>query len=240
MKEIVVEGGRPLYGEVTVQGAKNALLPILAASILTKDEIELTNCPHLSDAVCMLQMLRDLGCRTEEQNGTIRVCARELSESSINDSLTCRLRSSIFILGPLVARLSHATLGYPGGCDIGLRPIDLHVKGLRRLGVSVTEDDGYIRASCTRLTGAEIYLDYPSVGATENCMMTAVLSEGVTVIHNAAREPEIVDLQNFLNQMGGCVSGAGTGRITVKGVKELHGCRYEIMPDRIVAGTFHQ
>lgn len=238
MKEIIVEGGSPLRGDITVQGAKNALLPILAASILTQDEIELTNCPHLSDAVCMLAMLRDLGCRTEETDGTIRVCARDLAEMPLKDALTCRLRSSIFILGPLAARLSHATLGYPGGCDIGLRPIDLHIKGLRALGVTVTEEEGHIHASCTRLRGAEVYLDYPSVGATENVMMASALAEGETVIHNAAKEPEIVDLQNFLNQMGGRVAGAGTGHITVQGVKKLHGCRYEIMPDRIATGTW--
>lgn len=238
MKKTVICGGKKLQGEVTVHGAKNSILPILAAVILSKDDIYLENCPPLKDITAMLELLEDIGCRTEFENGRIHIDPRNAANYTVDDALMHKLRSSIFILGPLIARLKRAEMGYPGGCDIGIRPIDLHLKGLRDLGVTVSEKDGHIICTAEKLTGNEVYLDYPSVGATENIMMASSLADGATVIYNAAKEPEIVDLQNFINLMGGRIKGAGTGRIVVHGVNSLHGCTYSPMPDRIVTGTF--
>lgn len=238
MKKIVICGGKKLSGQVSVHGAKNSLLPILAAVILAKDECVINNCPPLTDVVLMLELLKDIGCKVEYNKNRVHINTAGISNFVMNDGLMHRLRSSIFILGPLLARLKRAELGYPGGCDIGIRPIDLHLMGLRKLGTTVLENDGHITCSTEKLTGAEVYLDYPSVGATENIMMAASLADGATVIVNAAKEPEIVDLQNFINKMGGKISGAGTGRIMIHGVKELIGCEYTPIPDRIVAGTY--
>lgn len=238
MKKIVICGGRQLNGEVEVHGAKNSILPILAAVILAKDQCVINNCPPLSDVLSMLELLKDIGCKVEYNKNSVRIVTKDIFNFRMNEEIMHRLRSSIFILGPLLARLKKAELGYPGGCDIGLRPIDLHLMGLRRLGASVLESDGHITCTCKKLTGAEIYLDYPSVGATENIMMASALAEGTTVIVNGAKEPEILDLQNFINKMGGKISGAGTGRIVVEGVKELKGCEYTPIPDRIVTGTY--
>ena len=236
MKKIVISGGKELNGQARVLGAKNSLLPILAAVLLQDGECVINNCPPLTDVVTMLEILKSIGCTVEHRELTVRIDTRGLYSSLIDDSLMHKLRSSIFILGPLIARLNNAEIGYPGGCDIGIRPIDLHLKGLKELGVNVTEADGRIICS-GKLTGAEVYLDYPSVGATENVMMAASLADGATVIVNPAKEPEIVDLEAFINAMGGRVSGAGTGRIVVHGVKKLTGCEYSAMPDRIVSGT---
>ncbi|MBR2860537.1 MAG: UDP-N-acetylglucosamine 1-carboxyvinyltransferase [Clostridia bacterium] len=238
MKKIVICGGNSLSGEVEIHGAKNSLLPILAAVVLASGECKISNCPPLSDVLTMLDLLRDIGCKIEYADQTVRIDTRSIHNYSMNDGLMHKLRSSIFILGPLLARMGKAELGYPGGCDIGIRPIDLHLKGLRDLGVTVTETEGHVLCSCSRLQGSEVYLDYPSVGATENVMMAASLAQGATVICNAAKEPEIVDLQNFINKMGGRISGAGTGRIVIHGVERLEGCEYSAMPDRIVTGTF--
>ncbi len=238
MKKIVICGGNKLNGEVEVHGAKNSLLPILAAVVLAKDKCIINNCPPLSDVIGMLELLRDIGCKVEYSKNSVHIDTKNISNFLMNEELMHRLRSSIFILGPLLARLKRAELGYPGGCDIGIRPIDLHLMGLRKLGATVLENDGHITCFCDKLKGAEIYLDYPSVGATENIMMAASLAEGTTVIVNGAKEPEIVDLQNFINKMGGKISGAGTGKIVIQGVKELSGCEYTPIPDRIVTGTF--
>ncbi len=238
MKKIVICGGKKLNGEVTVHGAKNSLLPILAATILAKDECVINNCPPLSDVLQMLELLKDIGCRVTYNQNRVHIITKDIFNYAMDDELMRRLRSSIFILGPLLARLKRAELGYPGGCDIGIRPIDLHLMGLRKLGASVLEKDGHVICTCTKLKGEEVYLDYPSVGATENIMMASSLAEGATIIVNAAKEPEIVDLQNFINKMGGRISGAGSGRIVIHGVKELNGCEYTPIPDRIVAGTF--
>lgn len=238
MKKIVICGGKKLNGQVSVHGAKNSLLPILAAVILAKDECIINNCPPLTDVLLMLELLQDIGCKVNYNKSRVHIDTRGISNFIMNDGLMHRLRSSIFILGPLLARLKRAELGYPGGCDIGIRPIDLHLLGLRKLGATVLENDGHITCTADKLTGAEVYLDYPSVGATENIMMAASLADGATVIVNAAKEPEIVDLQNFINKMGGRISGAGSGRIVIHGVKELNGCEYTPIPDRIVAGTY--
>lgn len=238
MKKIVICGGRQLNGEIEVHGAKNSILPILAAVILAKDQCVINNCPPLKDVLSMLELLKDIGCKVEYNENSVRIITKDIFNFRMNEDIMHKLRSSIFILGPLLARLKKAELGYPGGCDIGLRPIDLHLMGLRKLGATVLENDGHIICNCKKLIGTEIYLDYPSVGATENIMMASSLAEGTTVIVNGAKEPEIVDLQNFINQMGGKISGAGTGRIVVQGVKELNGCEYTPIPDRIVTGTY--
>ncbi len=238
MKKTVICGGNALNGEVSVHSAKNSLLPILAAVILSSETVRIEKCPPLSDVTAMLRLLEDIGCNVTYENGCAEIDPRGVCNFCMDDLLMHKLRSSIFILGPLLARLGNAELGYPGGCDIGIRPVDLHLKGLRDLGVKVNECDGHIKCCCTCLNGGEVYLDYPSVGATENIMMAASLACGATVITNAAKEPEIVDLQNFINMMGGRISGAGSGRIVIHGVKKLHGCTYCAMPDRIVTGTF--
>ena len=238
MKKIVICGGNPLHGEVIVHSAKNSLLPILAAVVLAQSEVVLYDCPPLRDVLTMLELLEDIGCRCSFEQGTVHIDPSGINNCKMNDRLMHLLRSSIFILGPLVARMGRAELGYPGGCDIGIRPIDLHLKGLRDLGVEVQEENGHIICTCSKLKGGEVYLDYPSVGATENIMMAATLAEGATVITNAAKEPEIVDLQNFINTMGGRISGAGTGRIVIHGTSVLNGCEYTAMPDRIVTGTY--
>ncbi len=238
MKKIVICGGKSLSGQVQIHGAKNSLLPILAAVILCKGECVINNCPPLSDVITMLELLQCIGCKVQYGNQRVHIDTSNISQYKMDDNLMNKLRSSIFILGPLLARLQRAELGYPGGCDIGIRPIDLHLKGLKDLGVQVVEKEGHIICSCKHLIGNEVYLDYPSVGATENIMMAASLAEGATVIVNAAKEPEIVDLQNFINSMGGRISGAGSARIVIHGVKELTGTTYTPMADRIVTGTF--
>lgn len=238
MKKIVICGGKKLSGQVQIHGAKNSLLPILAAVILSKGQTVIDNCPPLSDVITMLDLLKCIGCKVEYGNNQVHIDTSNISNYKMDDCLMNKLRSSIFILGPLLARLNHAELGYPGGCDIGIRPIDLHLKGLKDLGVNVVEKEGHIICSCKHLIGNEVYLDYPSVGATENIMMAASLAQGATIIVNAAKEPEIIDLQNFINSMGGRILGAGTGRIVIHGVKELNGCQYTPMADRIVTGTF--
>lgn len=238
MKKIVICGGKSLSGQVQIHGAKNSLLPILAAVILCKGECVINNCPPLSDVLTMLELLQCIGCKVQYGNQRVHIDTSNISQYKMDDNLMNKLRSSIFILGPLLARLQRAELGYPGGCDIGIRPIDLHLKGLKDLGVQVVEKEGHIICSCKHLIGNEVYLDYPSVGATENIMMAASLAEGATVIVNAAKEPEIVDLQNFINSMGGRISGAGSARIVIHGVKELIGTTYTPMADRIVTGTF--
>jgi UDP-N-acetylglucosamine 1-carboxyvinyltransferase len=232
-----VEGGTPLAGSIRVNSAKNAVLPILAASIMTREEVTLLDCPNISDAHHMADILEILGCRITRSEGTMHILSSELHNWEMPDSLSKQIRSSIFLLGPILGRFGRATVTYPGGCEIGMRPIDLHLSGLRKLGVSILEEGGLIHCDGREMHAAEVHFDYPSVGATENVMMAAVLVPGTTSIHNAAREPEIEDLQRFINAMGGNVRGAGTHTILVRGVKELHGAVYRPIPDRIVAGT---
>lgn len=238
MKKIVIRGGKKINGEITVHSAKNSILPILAATILCSGEITINECPLLSDVKIMLELLSTLGCDCRAQDGYIKINAKNINKYKVDAQLMHKLRSSIFVLGPLLARFGNAELGYPGGCDIGLRPIDLHLKVLKDLGAQIKEENGNIICAAKKLLAGEVYLDYPSVGATENAMMAASLTPGSTIIVNAAKEPEIVDLQNFINLMGGRISGAGTGRIIVHGVKTLQDCSYTPMPDRIVTGTF--
>lgn len=237
MESLVIQGGQRLEGALRVDGAKNAALPILAACVLTEATVQLLDIPDILDVQRMADILRMLGCDVSRQGQSMSVCAANISSSEMPDQLSKQIRSSIFLLGPILSRFRQATVTYPGGCEIGLRPIDLHLSGLRALGVEIREEGGVIRCDGRSMHAGEIHLDYPSVGATENVIMAAVRLEGTTTIRNAAREPEIVDLCRFLTAMGGRVHGAGSATVQVEGVKSLHGTVYTPMPDRIVAGT---
>lgn len=238
MDNLMIRGGRPLTGEVWLPAAKNSVLPIIAASILTEEDVVIHNCPLLSDITGMLDIIRSLGGRAELKDNTLCINNRDVQSACVSNALTGGIRSSIFILGPILGRLRTAEVSYPGGCEIGLRPIDLHLGGLRALGVRINEEGGMIRCDGGNIRGGIVNLDFPSVGATENIMMAAVLAEGRTVIRNAAREPEIVDLQGFINRLGGRVHGAGSSVITIDGVKKLSGGEYLPLADRIAAGTY--
>lgn len=236
MSELYIQGGVPLNGSVAVQGAKNCALPLLAACLLVPGQVELSNCPHLTDVTAALDILRALGCRARQDGHTVTVDAADLSGWSVPEEQMGAMRSSILFLGPLLARMGRADLSYPGGCELGPRPIDLHLAALRTLGCTVEESGG--RLLCTgRPGGGDIQLSLPSVGATENAMLCAVGAPGVTTITNAAREPEIVALQDFLNTMGAHVRGAGGSVITVVGGRPLHGGAFAVMGDRIAAAT---
>ena len=237
MNALRIHGGRRLTGEWRVHSAKNAVLPIMAASILTGEATRLEGCPELVDVAYMADILRTLGCRIHSGAGALTIDPQGLNRHEMPDALAKKIRSSIFLLGSILARFRKATVTFPGGCEIGLRPIDLHLSGLRQLGVDVREEGGLIRCDGRHMRAGTVHFDYPSVGATENVMMAAVLLKGRTVLSNVAREPEIVDLQNLLNAMGARISGAGTHTVTVEGVERLHGVSYQPMPDRIVAGT---
>lgn len=237
MAKLLIRGGNALKGETTIPAAKNSILPILAACLLAEGPVVIENCPNYLDARNMISILSLLGCETEKEGERLSVDARCASKWEMPESLAKELRSSIFMLGPVVGRFKKAKFTYPGGCEIGQRPIDMHLKGLRELNVEIIEEHGYIYCRGNDLKGAEVHLDYPSVGATENIMMAAVLAKGRTVIHNAAREPEIIDLQNFLNAIGAQICGAGSSTIVIEGVTSLRGAVYSIIPDRIVAGT---
>lgn len=237
MESLVIQGGRRLEGTLRVHGAKNAALPILAASVLTEEQVELRDVPDILDVRRMMDILNMLGCETHWCDHRITVSGRSMRKSEMPDQLSKQIRSSIFMLGPILSRFRRATVTYPGGCEIGLRPIDLHLSGLRALGVDVREEGGVIHCDGGSMHAGEVHLDYPSVGATENVIMASVCLDGTTTIHNAAREPEIVDLCRFIGAMGGKIRGAGSATIVVEGVKRLHGATYAPMPDRIVAGT---
>lgn len=240
MEKIVVHGGKALRGTLVSDGAKNAVLPIMAALILndSEEDIIIENVPGIKDVKSMCSILSSLGVKiTDRGGGKLVFNASTLSRSSIPPSLTKEMRSSIFIMGPLLARLGKVHMSGPGGCAIGSRPIDLHLKGLRALGAKIDETEEYITGVSPVMRGAAIHLDLPSVGATENVMMAAVGAQGETIINNAAKEPEIVDLQNFLNYIGAHIRGAGTSSIRIKGPTPLRGGTYKVIPDRIVTGT---
>ena len=238
MDKFIIEGGGKLYGRTEIQAAKNSVLPLLAASVLTDEQVTIRDVPAISDVENMLHILSELGCGISRTADSVIIDSVNAVSHEIPARLTKELRSSVFMLGSVLTRFRRAKISYPGGCDIGLRPIDLHLAGLKRLGVKIEEDKGYITCSCDKLSGADILLDFPSVGATENIILASAKAEGTTVIRNAAKEPEIVDLQNFLNAMGGRVSGAGGGTVVVEGVERLHGIEYTPIKDRIEAGTF--
>ena len=236
MSVLYIRGGKPLEGELTVQGAKNSVLPILAACLLAGGPVELTNCPRLSDVTAAMDILRQLGCQVHQQGHTITVDPRGAAGGTVSDEQMRAMRSSILFLGPMLARTGEACLTYPGGCELGARPIDLHLAAIRALGCQVREEAGVLRCR-GRPAGGVVHLALPSVGATENAMLCAVGGRGDTTILNAAREPEIVDLQGFLNTLGARVRGAGSGVILVEGGRPLGGGRYAVMGDRIVAAT---
>src|SRR5438477_1183164 len=240
MDSLLIKGGVPLHGEVTISGAKNAVLPILAATLLTKEPCVIHRVPDLSDVRFMCQILAWLGAQVSCEGTSVRVQAKKIQGTGDYD-LIRKMRGSICIMGPLLGRLKKATVSLPGGCVIGARPINLHLKGFQSLGARVVIDGGYVHASAKRLVGTAMFLGGRSgstVLGTANVMMAAVLAEGVTVIESAACEPEVVDLANFLNAMGGKVTGAGSPTITITGVKELHGAEHEVIPDRIEAATY--
>ena len=238
MSQLLVKGGSRLSGEVSVQGAKNSVLPILAATLLAKGQVELRGCPRLRDVDASIRILQALGCRTHWEGDSLLVDTADLHGCTISDTLMREMRSSAIFLGAILARCGEAELSYPGGCELGPRPIDLHLAGLRDLGAEICDVGGMLRCRAPRLKGREIVLSLPSVGATEYLMLAACGAEGTTVISKAAREPEIVDLQNFLNVCGAKVSGAGDSAVTVEGGRILHGCTYSVMPDRIVTATY--
>lgn len=238
MEKYVINGGNKLYGSVDVQTAKNSVLPLLAATVLTDEKVKILSIPDITDVKNMIKILSRLGCRTVFDGCNLIIDSSCADCYEIPSELAHELRSSLFLLGSVISRFHMAKIAYPGGCDIGLRPVDLHLTGLKRLGVDITEENGYIICKCDKLRGNEIMLDCPSVGATENIMLAAVKAEGTTVIKNAAREPEIEDLQKLLNCMGAKVRGAGSGTVVIEGVNELKGCEFLPIPDRIEAGTF--
>ena len=238
MEYLRVIGGNKLDGRLKIASAKNAVLPIIAGALLSEEDIVIKNCPALSDITAMMKIIRSTGGRAEYEGNHILINCKDSNPALIESDLTGKIRSSIFIMGPILARFKHAALSYPGGCEIGLRPIDLHIYGLKKLNVKIREENGHIICDGSDMKSAEIDLDFPSVGATENIMMAAVFLSGKTTIRNAAREPEIVDLANFLNALGGKIYGAGTDTLVVEGVKKLSGGEYTPVPDRIAGCTF--
>ena len=238
MISYIVEGGKKLEGEVSVSGSKNASLPIIAASILSGKTTTLYNVPNICDTKITLEILKILGCKVKIKNNKIIIDSHAMNCYEIPEDLMRKMRSSVILAGAILARFNKATFSYPGGCEIGARPIDLHLKSFENLGVKIEEDAGFIKCTCDKIIGGNIHLDFPSVGATENAILASVFAEGETTIENAAMEPEIVDMQNILNKMGANVSGAGTNIVRVKGVNTLKDVSYTVMPDRIEAGTF--
>lgn len=240
MERLIVKGGNRLVGTVKTSGAKNAVLPIIAASILGTSPSRLDEIPALEDVRTICAVLECLGIKVDaSEPHTLKIDSREIASCEAPYELVRSMRASFLVMGPLLARKGYARISQPGGCAIGTRPIDLHLKGFEALGVKIEQGHGYIEASAPEgMTGANIYLDFPSVGATENIMMAAAMANGTTVLENPAEEPEIVDLANYLNQMGARVRGAGTNVITIEGVSELHGVQHSVIPDRIEAGTY--
>ncbi len=239
-EHIIIHGGRPLEGTVTISGAKNAVLKMMAAALLTSDICVLRNVPNLTDVHIMAEMLRYLGAKVEIEGSEVTIDARELTEFEAPYELVSQMRATFNVLGPLLARAGQAKVSLPGGCAIGERRIDLHERGLKMLGAEINIEHGYVLASANRLIGSRIYLDKPSNGATENIMLAAVLAEGQTIIENAAQDPEIINLADFVNAIGGKVAGAGTYQIVIDGVSQadLHGATVDTIPDRLEAGTF--
>ncbi len=238
MPSYIVEGGVPLCGVIHVQGAKNSVLPILAATLIADGECRIGNCPEISDTYTAAEILRGLGATVTLFSDKIYVDATSAAGFVISEELMRKMRSSVVFLGAILARRHHAVVSFPGGCELGPRPIDMHLSALRKMGVVIREEHGYLDCECDRLIGSDISLAIPSVGATENIMLAAVTAEGRTVINNAAREPEICDLQDFLNKMGAKVRGAGTPTVVIDGVKKLHGAEHRVIPDRIAATTY--
>lgn len=238
MASIIIKGGNKLNGEVKISGSKNASLPIIAASILSGKKTTLFNVPDIHDTQVTLKILRYLGCKVYKNHDRIEINSKYIDKMEVPERLMREMRSTVILAGALLGRFREVTFSYPGGCDIGARPIDLHLKSFKKLGINIAEEYGFIRCSCDKIVGADIDLDFPSVGATENIILASVFAQGKTSITNAAREPEIVDLVNILNKMGARISGEGTNVIEIEGVTKLHEVKYRVMPDRIEAGTF--
>ncbi|GIX38834.1 UDP-N-acetylglucosamine 1-carboxyvinyltransferase [Silanimonas lenta] len=239
MAKIVIAGGEPLNGEVQISGAKNAVLPILCATLLADSPVEVGNVPHLHDVTTTMELLGEMGVQLiVDEKLTITADPRQVSNTVAPYELVKTMRASILVLGPLVARFGHAQVALPGGCAIGSRPVDQHIRGLQALGAEVLVEGGFIKATARRLKGARFVFDMVTVTGTENVMMAATLAEGTTVLENCAQEPEVVDLAHCLNAMGARIEGAGSNKITIHGVDRLHGGRYDVLPDRIETGTF--
>ena len=238
MAIIIIKGGNKLKGEVKISGSKNDSLPIIAASILSGKKTTLFNVPNIHDTQVTLKILGYLGCKVYKNHDRIEINSKYIDKMEIPENLMREMRSTVILAGALLGRFREVTFSYPGGCDIGARPIDLHLKSFKKLGINIAEEYGFIRCSCDKIVGADIDLDFPSVGATENIILASVFAQGKTSITNAAREPEIVDLVNILNKMGARISGEGTNVIEIEGVTKLHEVKYRVMPDRIEAGTF--
>lgn len=238
MSYYIIEGGKKLEGEVKISGSKNASLPIIAATILNGKKSKIYNVPNIHDMQITLKILKYIGCKVSKNNDKIEIDSRYITKKEIPEHLMREMRSTVILAGAILSRFKEVTFSYPGGCDIGARPIDLHLKAFKKLGINIDEEYGFIKCSCDKIVGANIDLDFPSVGATENIILASVLAEGKTVITNAAREPEIVDLVKMLNKMGAKITGEGTNVIEIEGVKKLQEVQYRVMPDRIEAGTF--
>ena len=239
MEQYIMKGGNPLVGEVNISGAKNAALGILAASVMTDETVIIENLPDVRDINVMLEAIQEIGARVERPDRhTVRINASGIGEVSVDDEYIRRIRASYYFIGALLGKYKSAQVPLPGGCNIGSRPIDLHLKGFRALGAEITVERGAVIANALKLKGAHIYLDKVSVGTTINVMMAATLAEGLTIIENSAKEPHVVDVANFLNSMGANIKGAGTDIIRIRGVEKLHGTEYSIIPDQIEAGTF--
>lgn len=238
MKSYIIEGGKKLEGEIKISGSKNASLPIIACSILNQGLTKLYNIPNIHDTQITLKILRILGCKVRKDGSNVEINTKNMKKVDIPEDLMREMRSTVILAGAILGRFKEVTFSYPGGCDIGARPIDLHLKAFEKLGIKIEEESGFIHCKTDEIKPADIHLDFPSVGATENIILATVLSNGTTTISNAAMEPEIEDLAKVLNKMGAKIEGAGTNNIKINGVKKLKTVSYSVMPDRIEAGTF--
>lgn len=238
MSKLIIQGGKKLEGEVQISGSKNAALPIIAGTVLIKGKTTLYNVPNIQDAQTMFEIIKDIGGKVTKKNNKIIIDTSKIHTYEIPEILMRKMRSSVILAGAIIGKYKKANFSYPGGCEIGSRPIDLHLKGFEKLGINIKEEYGEIICEADKIVGTQIHLDFPSVGATENIILASCLAEGVTVLTNAAKEPEIEDLVKFLNKAGAKIKGAGTDRVEIIGVKKLTEVSYNIMPDRIEAGTY--
>ena len=238
MSKFIIQGGKKLEGEVKISGSKNAALPIIAATVLIKGKTTLYNVPNIQDVQTMFEIIRDIGGKVSKKNNKIIIDTSKIHIYEIPENLMRKMRSSVILAGAIIGKYNKANFSYPGGCEIGSRPIDLHLKGFEKLGINIKEEYGEIICNAEKIIGGQIHLDFPSVGATENIILASCLAEGTTILTNAAKEPEIEDMVKFLNKAGAKIKGAGTDRIEITGVKKLSEISYNIMPDRIEAGTY--
>ncbi len=238
MSKYIIEGGTKIEGVLDIRGAKNSILPIIAGTILNENKSIIHNVPNISDVYLMIKILKSIGCFASYDDGTLIVDSTNISSCDIEEEYVRKMRSSIIIMGAMIGRLDYTKISHPGGCAIGKRPIDLHLDSFKKLGIRIEEENGFINCYKDKLEGTTINLDFPSVGATENIMLASVKAKGITIINNSAREPEIEDLQNFLNKMGAKIKGAGTSKIIIEGVKKLNSVEHSVIPDRIAIGTY--